>query len=412
MTDRGAEAKIRTPREAYLLFAGLLLSVASNNLVTPLLPAIRNDLGMSVAAVGVYVSAYGMARLAIDLPSGALNVRLGPRRMVLVGVGLNSVASVVAVFAGSAAVLLAARICAGIGAGLLATVILTAMSDVAPPQIRGRVMSLYQVANNLGIALYPLLGGALGMLLGWRAGFVAAAVAAVGSGLVLKPVMGRIGALSAAGAAAGAKTAPIQAADRVHRRRLLFALGLIFFGVVANMVNRHGFRNTVMPLVASSGLNLDGVEIATGITVMSVTGILVTIPAATLGDRIGRTRIIIYGLTVLGIGDLLFPVVAVNYLTYLVAGAVIGLGDCFSSSQTAQLAGLVDQRQRSMVLAAYRFFVDLGALIGPLGLAWMFGRFGAHTAIDAAGILLLVAATVTALGARRITRAESAVLAQ
>jgi MFS family permease len=390
--------RTKTPREAYLLFVGLFLSVASNNLVTPLLPAIRHSLGMSVAAVGVYVSAYGIARLIVDLPSGALNTRIGTRRMVVIGVALNTMASAVAVFAGSAGVLLVARICAGIGAGLLSTVILTAMSDVAPPEIRGRVLSLYQVANNLGIATYPLVGGALGMAFGWRAGFVAATVAAIGSGLVLRPVMGRISSLSAAQQSKAAAAPP--AGPVLSRRALGIALGIVFFGVVANMVNRHGFRNTVMPLMASSQLGLTGVEIATGITVMSVTGILVTIPAAVLGDRIGRTRIIVAGLTMLAIGDLLFPAVATNFSTYVVAGAVIGLGDCFSSSQTALLAGLVDQRRRSMILASYRFFVDLGALIGPMGLAWLLARYGADIAIRSAGVLLLAAAALALAGAR------------
>jgi MFS family permease len=402
VTDQRAAVRIRTPREAYVLFAGLFLSVASNNLVTPLLPAIRQSMGMSLAAVGVYVSAYGLARLVVDLPSGALNIRLGPRRMVLIGVILNTVASAVAIFAGSAGLLLAARICAGVGAGLLATVILTAMSDVAPPEIRGRVMSLYQVANNLGIAIYPLLGGGLGVLFGWRAGFVAATIAAIGSGLVLKPVMTRISSLTVSTSPDSGKGRP---APPLHTsRRLWLALAVVFFGVVANMINRHGFRNTVMPLVASSDLGLDGVKIAIGITVMSMTGILVTIPAASLGDRIGRNRVIVFGLTMLAIGDFVFPVIATNFLTYVVAGAVIGLGDCFSSSQTAQLAGLVDQRHRSMVLASYRFFVDLGALIGPLGLAWLYGRYGAATAIDAAGAILLAAAAVAAAGMARPRR--------
>lgn len=408
MTDPRA-VKIRTPREAYLLFAGMFLAVASNNLVTPMLPAIRKSMGMSLAAVGVYVSAYGMARLIVDLPSGALNTRIGPRRMVVIGVGLNTAASAVAIFAGSAGVLLAARVCAGVGAGLLATVILTAMSDVAPPEIRGRVMSLYQVANNLGIAIYPLLGGGLGMLFGWRAGFVAATVAAIGSGVVLRPVMTRISALTAP--SPGTVGGP--ASPMLTSRRLLLALAVIFFGVVANMINRHGFRNTVMPLVASSDLRLDGVQIATGITVMSMTGILVTIPAAALGDRIGRNRIIVFGLSMLAIGDFLFPVVATSFCTYVLAGAVIGLGDCFSSSQTAQLAGLVDQRHRSMVLASYRFFVDLGALIGPLGLAWLLERYGARIAIDAAGTILLAAAIVTGAGmARRGRRMQSCAAAE
>jgi MFS family permease len=401
VTERAPAARIRTPREAYLLFAGLFLSVASNNLVTPLLPAIRDDLGVTVAAIGAYVSAYGLARLVVDLPSGALTVRLGARRTVVLGVTLNALASATAIFATSFPVLFAARICAGVGAGFLATVILTAMSEVAPPEIRGRVMSLYQVANNLGIALYPLAGGALGVVFGWRAGFVAATVAAIASGLVLRPVMGRIGDIHTEQSHEETDAAPDE--SPAARRALWVALGIVFFGVVANMINRHGFRNTVMPLFASSRLGLDGVQIATGITVMSLVGIAVTIPAAALGDRVGRTRIIVFGLAVLGVGDLVFPVLATNYLSYLAAGLLIGLGDCFSSSQTAQLAGMVDRRRRSMVLASYRFFVDVGALLGPLGLAWVYGRFGSSAAIDTAGVVLLVAAGVALVGARRLS---------
>jgi hypothetical protein len=64
---------------------------------------------------------------------------------------------------------------------------------------------------------------------------------------------------------------------------------------------------------------------------------------------------------------------------------------------------MVDRRRRSMVLASYRFFVDVGALLGPLGLAWVYGRFGSSAAIDTAGVILLVASGVALLGARRIS---------
>jgi predicted MFS family arabinose efflux permease len=248
------------------------------------------------------------------------------------------------------------------------------------------------------------VGGILGMRFGWRAGFVAATATALACGLVLRPVMGRV-----TRRAAQTAPPPVRPADGGSRRSgMAVGLGLIFFGVTANMVNRHGFRNTVLPLVASSRLHLSEVGIATGITVMSLTGILVTIPASALGDRIGRNRIIVAGLTVLAIGDFVFPIVARDYATYVIAGAVIGLGDCFSSSQTAQLAALVDQRRRSMVLAAYRFFVDLGALIGPLGLAWLLDQYGMNVTLRATSVLLLVAAGA-ALGSVRVTRRTSSV---
>jgi MFS family permease len=391
-----ASTRPRMPREAYLLFCGLLLSVASNNLITPLLPAIQNSLGVSLASIGTFVSAYGMARLIVDLPSGALVSKIGPRAIAVTGVSLNCAASVVAVFAPNFAVLLFARIGAGVGAGLLATVILSALSDVAPPAIRGRVMSLYQVANNLGIALYPLIGGAVGGWLGWRAGFACGAIAAVLSGLVLAPVMGRLRQLQAP--AAKAKKAGAAALAGISRAASAIALVAIFFGVVANMVNRHGFRNTVLPLFAESHLGLNPVQTATGITVMSLTGILVTIPGAALGDRIGRKRVLVAGLAILAIGDFVYPSLANSFTTFIVAGAIVGLGDFFSSSQTALLSDMVEGPRRALALGAYRFFVDLGALIGPMLLASLLAHFGAATAIRTASVLLLAGAIVGQVG--------------
>lgn len=395
------------PREAYLLFCGLLLSVASNNLITPLLPAIRSGLGVSLASIGTFVSAYGMARLIVDLPSGALVSRVGPRAIAVTGVGLNCAASVVAVFAPNFGVLLAARVGAGVGAGLLATVILSALSDVAPPAIRGRVMSLYQVANNLGIALYPLIGGAVGAWLGWRAGFACGAIAAALSGLVLAPVMGRLRNLQAP--ASKGKKVGAAALAGISRAASIVALVAIFFGVVANMVNRHGFRNTVLPLFAESHLHLSEVQTATGITVMSLTGILVTIPGAALGDRIGRKRVLVAGLSLLAIGDFVYPTLANSYTTFIAAGAIVGLGDFFSSSQTALLSDMVEGPRRALALGAYRFFVDLGALIGPMLLASLLAHFGPATSIRTASALLLAGAIVGLVGIPDRRRAKMAV---
>lgn len=390
-----AAGRVRVPREAYLLACGLFLSVASSNLVTPLLPAIRSSLGISVASIGTYVSAYGMARLIVDLPSGVWAARAGPRRLVLVGVSLNALSSLGAVFAPNFGMLLAARIGAGVGAGLIGTVVLSALSDAAPPMIRGRVLSLYQVANNLGIAIYPLAGGAIGSLLGWRAGFATAGVAAVLSGIVLMPVMGRIHRARGGTGGTAQRTAAAKAVSRVVPA---VALGAVFLGVIANFINRYGFRNTVLPLYASSHLGLNEVQSAAGITVMSLTGIAVTLPGAALGDRIGRKRVLVAGLALLAIGDYVYPLVATSFATFMIAGAVVGLGDCFSSSQTALISDIVTGPRRALALGAYRFCVDLGALAGPLLLASLLAHFGAEIAIRTAAAILLLAAAASQLG--------------
>lgn len=389
------------PAEARLLFIGLLLSVASNNLLTPLLPAIRSGMGVSLASMGTFVSTYGFARLLVDLPSGALTTRVGPRPVAIVGIALNVVFSLAAAFAPNFGLLLLARVGTGVGAGLLATVVLSTLSSIAPPAIRGKVMSLYQVANNLGIAIYPLIGGAVGMLLGWRWAFGVAAVAATSSGLVLAPVLRRVSQVAT-------PAGPVTTVAKARRALPMLGLAAIFVGVVANMINRHGFRNTVLPLYASSHLGLSEVQTATGITLMSLTGILVTIPGAALGDRIGRKRIVVAGLAILAVGDFVFPMVANTYATFIFAAMLVGTGDFFSSSQTALLADLVPGPRRAMVLGAYRFCVDLGALVGPTLLAAVMASSGASAAITTAAVILALGAVVGFAGIPGTARVSAA----
>lgn len=386
------------PAEARLLAVGLFLSVASNNLMTPLLPAIQHDLKLSLASMGTFVSTYGLARLIVDLPSGAMSVRWGPRPIVLTGIILNAVSSLGGFFAPNFRVLLLARIGAGVGAGLVATVVLSALSEVAPAEIRGRVMSLYQVANNLGIAVYPLVGGVVGALFGWRAAFLVAAAAAAIAGLTLAPVLQRLRTAHLA-------VPPRPAPPRLGRRRLqlpALAFVAIYFGVVANMMNRHGFRNTVLPLFAASSLHLTAVQTASGVTCMSLVGILVAVPGATLGDRIGRKRIVVTGLMLVGLADLLFPVLARGYPTFMLACILVGAGDFFSSSQTALISDMASGSARAMALSAYRFFVDAGAFLGPSVFAWVFAIAGGRAAIVAAAVVLLAGAAVSQGGIPRL----------
>jgi MFS family permease len=318
--------------------------------------------------------------------------------VIVIGVLTNTVASVFAIVAPTFPLLIVARVGSGVGAGLVATVVLARLSEIAPPEIRGRVMSLYQVANNLGIAVYPLLGGVVGSLWGWRSAYVLVAVLSLASGAVLAPGLGAVQHATTDPAPKATPTAP------GPRRTRILVFAAVYFGVVASMINRHGFRNTVLPLYAAADVHLTAVQSATGITLMSLISVAATIPGAALGDRIGRKRIVVAGLTIVAIGDIVFPMLATTYLTFVIAAMLVGTGDFFSSSQTAVLAELADGPRRSLALGAYRFFVDLGALIGPAMLGALFGSRGMTTTMTVAAVILLAAAVVNQLIVPRTIR--------
>lgn len=377
------------PRDAMLLGASIFLLIAATNILTPLLPDIRNDFAVSITTAGLIVGSYGLARLAVDLPAGFLADRVGHRRLAVIALVVLLASSVIGLLAPSVEILILSRLGSGFAVGILATVILTALSSTASDANRGKVMSLFHVANNTGIALYPMVGGLLGVAFGWRATFVVTAVLTVIAALLLLPLLRRIRIPTKRG---GAST---QAPDPrvLYGRQRRIAVAATNVGVVANMIHRHGFRNTILPLYAATALGLGGISIATAIALMSITGLLVATPGGMLGDRIGRRRVISAGLTAVAVGDLVFLLTG-DLLSFLVAAAIIGLGDFFTSSQTALLSEIVPPGERTQVLSGYRFSADLGALIGPVVLAFVMDVTDARVAIIVAAAVLLTAAVL------------------
>ena len=387
------EAAPRIPRDALLLAVSIFLVIAATNILTPLLPVIRDDFNVSITTAGLIVGSYGLARLAVDLPAGFLADRVGHRRLSVIAIVLLIIASIVGLLAATVEILIVSRIGSGIAVGILATVILSALSATAGPTNRGKVMSLFHVANNTGIALYPMVGGLVGLALGWRATFAVTAVLAVVAAILLLPLLLRIEFPDRTGGAATAAPDP----RVLHGRQRSTAIAVTNLGVVANMIHRHGFRNTILPLYAATALGLGGVSIATAIALMSITGLLVATPGGMLGDRIGRRRVISAGLAAVAVGDLVFLLTG-DLLTFLAAAAVVGLGDFFTSSQTALLSEVVPPADRTKVLASYRFSADLGALIGPVLLAAIMDASGAQTAIVVAAVILFSASVLARFG--------------
>ena len=213
-------------------------------------------------------------------------------------------------------VLIAARIGSGIAVGILATVILSALSSTATSENRGKVMSLFHVANNTGIAIYPLVGALIGLAIGWRATFAVTGVLAIIAAALLLPLLLRMDIPTKK----KVRNDRVDPARILYGRRRIVAVASVNYGVVANMVHRHGFRNTILPLYAATVLGLGGLSIATAIAIMSVAGLMVATPGGMLGDRIGRRRVIVSGLPAVAVGDLVF-ILTNDLLSFLVVAA-------------------------------------------------------------------------------------------
>ncbi|WP_234403559.1 MFS transporter, partial [Halarchaeum acidiphilum] len=86
--------------------------------LSPVLPAVVDDLGLSTASVGLALTAMWLAYAAAQLPSGLLAARLGGRRTVTISLIGVAVGTACVSFAGSTVALVAAVALIGAAAGL------------------------------------------------------------------------------------------------------------------------------------------------------------------------------------------------------------------------------------------------------------------------------------------------------
>ncbi len=139
-----------------------------NLVVTTALPTIRAELGASIEALEWTVNAYTLSFAVFLLTGAALGDRFGRRRLFVTGLALFTGASLTAALAPSTGVLIAARAVQGIGGAIVAPLTLTLLASAFPVERRGVALGIWAAVNGLGVALGPLVGGAVVQGLSWQ----------------------------------------------------------------------------------------------------------------------------------------------------------------------------------------------------------------------------------------------------
>src|SRR3989337_1594925 len=105
------------------------------------LPALRADLGPSAVQLLWIVDIYGFLVAGMLLTMGTLGDRIGRRKLLLIGAAVFGVASVLAAFSTSAAMLIATRALLGIAGAALAPSTLSLIRNMfhEPPERPGAV---------------------------------------------------------------------------------------------------------------------------------------------------------------------------------------------------------------------------------------------------------------------------------
>lgn len=164
-----------------LLYAmdGTVLNLAVPSLSAALTPSSTELLWI--------VDIYGFFTASALVTMGTLGDRIGRRRLLLIGAAAFGIASVLAAFATSARMLIAARAILGLAGATLAPSTLSLVRNIfLDPRERSLAIGLWTASFSVGAAIGPAIGGLLLQRFWWGSGFLVS-VPVMGALLVLGP---------------------------------------------------------------------------------------------------------------------------------------------------------------------------------------------------------------------------------
>jgi sugar phosphate permease len=135
-------------------------------------PLIRQELGLSIADMGLLLSAFLWAYAFAQLPGGALVDRIGPHRLLAAGLGLWSLAQAAAGLVASFWQFSIARVFLGLGEAPMFSSAVRVVRDWYNVRDRGLPTGIWNCTSSLGPALAPPILTALMIGFGWRWMFV------------------------------------------------------------------------------------------------------------------------------------------------------------------------------------------------------------------------------------------------
>lgn len=149
----------------------LLMVVAAVASLNVALPNLARSTGATQSQLQWIVDAYGLVFAGLLLPAGSLGDRLGRKGILLFGLLVFGGASIAAMYAKSPSALIALRAVIGVGAAFVMPTTLSIITNIFPPEERGRAVGIWAGVAGGGAMLGLLASGTLLRWYSWKSVF-------------------------------------------------------------------------------------------------------------------------------------------------------------------------------------------------------------------------------------------------
>lgn len=330
----------------------VLVETMLGSSIAPLLPDLRDELGLAKWEAGVLVGAYALGVVALSLPSAILSSRLGAKTTVVIGLLALGVASLAFGLLDEVWLLNLSRFVQGGGAALCWTAGLAWLVAATPAERRGELIGIAIGIALVGALLGPVIGGAA----------AAFSRAAVYGGVAALTGLLALAAL-AIGSAPRFADQPLRMLFHAVRDQTI-ATGLWMLALPALLV---GTILVLGPLrLEESGWGVLGITMT--FVFAAALEAIVNPVAGKLSDRLGRLPILRAGLAAAAASALVLPFVDNRWAVSAVIGAA---AIAYSLFWAPSIALVMDRAEslglsHTLSLALANLAFAPGALVGSV----------------------------------------------
>lgn len=154
----------------FIISAIALIEMATD-MYLPNLPAVLEEFASSEALLQMTLSANLLGLATAGLLAGPLSESFGRRRLIFAGLLIFLLGGILCMIAPSVMILLGARLIQGLGGGVVLVVGMASIRDLYHSERLAKIMSLMGMVIALSPGIAPIIGGYIGVYLGWRSTF-------------------------------------------------------------------------------------------------------------------------------------------------------------------------------------------------------------------------------------------------
>jgi MFS family permease len=360
-----------------------VLVMFCTQLINPLLAIYAREVGATGIWIGLSVSAYWIARVLLEIPSGIISTKYGYYLPIVVGLVLTAAGNLLLVFVLDPVQLIVARLLLGLGAPLFFAVSMTLIINMFSIERRGSAMGLFQGIEFLGSTIASTFSGYIISELSFKGSFyLSTAMAVVGIALALMPRIRNNISNQPKSSSVDLSSMP----SLFKNKDLLTVCGVTFM----NFILYQGVLFTTYPLYLNGDLKMSLTDIGLIQGARSIGYVISMLFLGAISDRIGRKPVLLFG--TLGTA---FMCLVLNYLTgfFAIMGGMFLIGVTTGAVWIicpVIAAEVVKPSSRGGAVGIYRTSFDIGSVFGPMIMMWVVGVYGNTMSFIVSSVLLFI----------------------